>query len=172
MSSIPAPVSRSGARSRGPMLAHAETNPRTLVGLQKAGVQLQRELEKIDRQAFTAVSNIANNQQAMKMSWRRLEARRSSPQLRQRSFSSSDQQTASPGRRPLLSSNITKLSVAATPQIYSGSPAGPVHQQSRGAGSPGRRTAATGAGRTGTRGTSPTHFSAQRQLILCDRGRI
>ena len=168
MSSIPAPVSRSGARSRGPTLAHghhAETNPRTLVGLQKAGVQLQRELEKIDRQAFTAVSNIANHQQAMKMSWRRLEARRSSPQLQQRSFSCSDQQTASPGlRRSLLSSNTTKLSLAATPQIYSGSPAGPVHQQSRTAGSPGRRTEATGPGpgRTGTRGTSPTHFSAQR----------
>lgn len=118
MSASPS-VSRSGGRGA---LAHAETNPRTIVGLQRVDAQLQHELEKIDRQAFTAVSNIANHQQAMKMSWRRLETQRNSPKQRPRSRSCSDQLTPRAAlRRPLLSSNTTKLYVSATPRVYSGS---------------------------------------------------
>lgn len=111
-------VTRSGG-SRGAALAHAETSARTMVGLHRADVQLQQELEKLDRQAFTAVSNIANHQQAMKMSWRRLEAQRNSPKASQRprSRSCSDQQP----RRTLLSSNKTRLYVSTTPQVYFGS---------------------------------------------------
>lgn len=113
-------VSRSSG-GRGAALAHAETRPRTMVGLHRADVQLQHKLERIDRQAFTAVSNIANHQQAMKMSWRRLEAQRNSPKVTQRtrSRSLSDQQVAGP-RRSLLSSNKTRLYVSATPQVYFG----------------------------------------------------
>lgn len=110
--------SPSVTRGRG-AVARAETNSRTLVGLQRVNAQLQQELDKLDRQAFTAVSNIANHQQAMKMSWRRLEAQRDSPKSRPRSRSSSDQLSPSP-RRAMLSSNTTKLYVTATPQIYCG----------------------------------------------------
>ena len=106
-------------RGRSPALAHAETSPRTLVGLHRVNAQLQQELDKIDRQAFTAVSNIANHQQAMKMSWRRLEAQRSSPKTKPRSRSCSDESSPAPPRRTMMS-NKTKLYVSATPQIYSG----------------------------------------------------
>ena len=104
--------------------ARAETSSRTLVGLQKANAQLQQELEKIDRQAFTAVSNIANHQQAMKMSWRRLEAQRNSPKPRSK-FSSSDSPATQRQRRALLmTSNKTKLYVAASPHVFLGDEAG------------------------------------------------
>ena len=105
-------------RGRGG-LARAETSSRTLVGLHRANAQLQQELEKIDRQAFTAVSNIANHQQAMKMSWRRLEAQRNSPG-RERARSDSEKPAPPQKRGLMMSFNKTRLYVAATPHIYSG----------------------------------------------------
>ena len=54
----------------------AESNPHTLVGLQKVQVQLEKEISKLNRQQATAVTNIANHQQAMKMTWRLLQQRR------------------------------------------------------------------------------------------------
>ena len=55
-----------GARRRGggPFL---ESSPRTVVGLAKVEVQLQKELGKLERQAQTAVSNIANHQQVREL---------------------------------------------------------------------------------------------------------
>ena len=117
MSSSPGPPV---TRGRGLALSHAETSPRTLVGLHRVNAQLQQELDKIDRQAFTAVSNIANHQQVMKMSWRRLEAQRSSPKAGAKRSSSTDSQNPAPSRSLMLTSNKTKLYVSATPQIYSG----------------------------------------------------
>ena len=94
-----------------------EASPRTVVGLQKANVQLQREIEKIERQSQTAVNNIANHQQAMKMSWRRLEEKRmaESPLLSRDSHKASK---VTPTRKILLSSNTTRLYVPATPDVY------------------------------------------------------
>lgn len=150
MSTASPSVSRSSG-GRGASLAHAETRPRTMVGLHRADVQLQHELDRIDRQAFTAVSNIANHQQAMKMSWRRLEAQRNSPKMSQRprSRSCSDHQLNEP-RRSLLSSNKTRLYVSATPQVYFGGGSSLPRDQSHPAGEEGK-----------TRGMSPTPFSLQ-----------
>ena len=113
-------------RGRGLVLSHAETSPRTLVGLQRVNAQLQQELDKIDRQAFTAVSNIANHQQAMKMSWRRLEAQRNGPKAAAKPRSS---RTPPPSRSLMLSSNKTKLYVSATPQIYAGDGQQPLQER-------------------------------------------
>lgn len=155
MSTASPSVSRSSG-SRGAAIAHAETRPRTMVGLHRADVQLQHELEKIDRQAFTAVSNIANHQQAMKMSWRRLEAQRNSPKMSQRprSRSCSDHQLAGP-RRSLLSSNKTRLYVATTPQIYFGSGSRLLGDRGHTAGEDGK-----------TRGTDQPHPFSLQLIVL------
>lgn len=127
-----------------------------MVGLHRADVQLQHELDRIDRQAFTAVSNIANHQQAMKMSWRRLEAQRNSPKMspRPRSRSCTDQQLTRP-RRSLLSSNKTRLYVSATPQVYFGGGSRLPRDQGHTAGEEGK-----------TRGASPTPFFQLSSLCL------
>ena len=121
--------------------SYAEASPRTLVGLQKVDVQLQKELDKLDRQAHTAVSNISSNQQAMKMSWRRLEAQRcaASPSIGRQRVEWLSGSPARPRRSP-FSSN-TRLYVSATPEVYSGRA--------------GRKMT---AGNEGTRTTSPAHF--------------
>ena len=119
-------------RGRGLALSHAETSPRTLVGLQRVNAQLQQELDKIDRQAFTAVSNIANHQQAMKMSWRRLDAQRNGSKAAAKPRSSSDSQIPPPSRSLMLSSNKTKLYVSATPQIYAGGAQQPLQERRTG----------------------------------------
>lgn len=135
-------MSRSSVR-RGP--GYAETNPRTLVGLQKVNVQLQKELDKLDRQAHTAVSNIANHQQAMKMSWRRLEAQRdfgnASPRVRR----AAERLPASPGPRRSLFSSNTLLYVNATPDVY------------------GRRTDEQKDAEAA--GTSPAHFLSALAIV-------
>ena len=100
--------------------SYAEASPRTLVGLHKADVQLQKKLDKLDRQAHTAVSNISSNQQAMKMSWRRLEAQRgaASPSVGRRPVERLPCSAALSRRGP-FSSN-THLYVSGTPEVYSG----------------------------------------------------
>ena len=96
----------------------AETNPHTLVGLQKVKVQLEKEISKLDKQQATAVTNIANHQQAMKMTWRQLQHRRvlESPSL-SRSKQDTEDLNVSGQRRGLFHSN-TKLFVRNTPGIY------------------------------------------------------
>ena len=96
----------------------AESNPHTLVGLQKVKVQLEKEISKLDKQQATAVSNIANHQQAMKMTWRRQEQRRvmESPIL---SRSARNVELGEePGPRRGLFHSKTKLYVRNTPDIY------------------------------------------------------
>jgi hypothetical protein len=122
-------------------MVRAEASTQAMVGLHRANAQLQQELDKIDRQAFTAVSNIANHQQAMKMSWRRLEAQRNSPKSSRAKVESSDQQPAAPRKGLLMSSNKTRLYVSATPHIYSGQSS---EQQSRGSDSEGETVGSRG----------------------------
>ncbi len=54
----------------------SSSRPKTKVELHQADVLLQKEIGRLERQQNAAVSNIANHQQAMKMSWRKLEQRR------------------------------------------------------------------------------------------------
>ncbi|KAL5499622.1 hypothetical protein EMCRGX_G011074 [Ephydatia muelleri] len=98
---------------------YAESSSKTLIGLQKVNVQLQKEIDSIEKQKKTAVNNIANHQQALKMSWRRLEQQRnmaSSPLLTRATTAPSDANPRQP-RKGILQSN-TRLYVNATPQVY------------------------------------------------------
>lgn len=96
-----------------------ETSSRTMVGLQKVNVQLQKEMDKLDKQAQTAVTNIANHQQAMKMSWRRLEQKRNAESpLLSRTSKHANADSPSPSERRGMLSSKTRLYVRSTPNIY------------------------------------------------------
>lgn len=87
----------------------SSSSSRTKVELHQVDVLLQKEIGRLERQQNAAVSNIANHQQAMKMSWRKLEQKHSleSPLL----SSSREKIASSPSpRRGIFYSN-TKLHV-------------------------------------------------------------
>lgn len=100
---------------------------RSRVEMHKVDVQLQKEISRLERQQSAAVTNIANHQQAMKMSWRKLEQRRAaeSPLL-------SRPKEVSPNspnpKRGLLHSNTKlyptdsapPLSTVVSPQVVTG----------------------------------------------------
>lgn len=101
---------------------YAESSSKTLIGLQKVDIQLQKEIDSLEKQKKTAVNNIANHQQALKMSWRRLEHQRnmaSSPLQTRATTAPADAQPRQP-RKGILQSN-TRLYVGATPQVYDSS---------------------------------------------------
>ena len=120
MSSSNSSIGRGGAGALGShnKRQFAESNPHTLVGLQKVKVQLEKEITKLDKQQATAVTNIANHQQAMKMTWRQLQQRRmaESPLL-SRSKQDVEDANESGVRRGLFHSK-TKLYVRNTPNVY------------------------------------------------------
>ena len=90
-----------------------------MIGLQKVNVQLQKEMDKLDRQAQAAVTNIANHQQAMKMSWRRLEQKRNAESpLLSRTGKHAQASSPAPKERWGMFSSNTRLYVHATPDIY------------------------------------------------------
>ena len=92
----------------------AESSHKTMVGLNKTDVKFQKELASLEKQQNTAVTNIANYQQAMKMSWRRLEERRAeSPTLSKRMEKKKEKD-----KKGLLLQSNTKLYVDKTPSIY------------------------------------------------------
>lgn len=94
----------------------AESSHKTTVGLNKTDVKFQKELASLERQKNTTMNNIANTQQAMKMSWRRLEERRAeSPTLSKRMEKKEEDRR---GRKGLLLQSNTKLYVNKTPSIY------------------------------------------------------
>ena len=94
----------------------AEGSSKTAVGLHKTEVQLKKKMDSLDQQQNTAINNIANHQQAMKMSWRKLEEKRTaSPQLGRDNRKKEDPKKSTKGM--LLQSN-TKLYVNATPEVY------------------------------------------------------
>lgn len=94
----------------------AESSPKTLVGLHKADAQLKMMMDTLDHQQSTAVNNIANHQQAMKMSWRRLEERRSTSPLMSRAENKKEK--AKDSKRTMLLQSNTRLYVNKTPSIY------------------------------------------------------
>ena len=93
----------------------SESSPRTIVGLHKNELKLKKMIETLDSQQNTAVNNIANHQQAMKMSWRRLEERRSTSPLMTRSEKKKKEQ---PKNRGMMLQSKTKFDVNMTPDIY------------------------------------------------------
>ena len=95
----------------------AESSPKTLVGLHKSEVQLKKMIDTLEQQQNTAVNNIANHQQAMKMSWRRLEERRSTSPLMTSREKRNEQ--AKNSRKGMLLQSNTRLYVDKTPEIYS-----------------------------------------------------
>lgn len=94
----------------------AESSPRTIVGLHKNEVKLKKMIETLESQKSTAVNTLANHQQAMKMSWRRLEERRAtSPHMTSRMEGTKNQQ---PKNRGMMLQSKTKFNVNMTPEIY------------------------------------------------------
>lgn len=94
----------------------AESSPRTLVGLHKCDVKLKKMVDSLEHQQNTAINNIANHQQAMKMSWRRLEERRATSPLMTRTDKKREQAKSS--KKMMLLQSNTKLYVDQTPKIY------------------------------------------------------
>lgn len=80
----------------------SETDPKVRVELRKADLKLQKELERLEKQTMTKTNIISDHQQAMKMSWRRLESQR-----RQDESPTSSRKTRRSGS--LLSDNKKKL---------------------------------------------------------------
>lgn len=107
--------SSAAQRSKAQQYRFAESSPKTLVGLHKTDAQLKKMIDSLDHEQNTAVNSIANHQQAMKMSWRRLEERRSSSPLMTRA--EKNEQAKSSKRGMMLQSN-TRLYVDKTPEIY------------------------------------------------------
>lgn len=93
----------------------AESSSRVLVSLHKTDVKMKKMMDSLEQQQHTAVNNIANHQQAMKMSWRRLEEKRSSSPNMTRAEKT---QQAKGSKKGMLLQSSTKLSVDKTPEIY------------------------------------------------------
>jgi len=108
--------------TRGP-LTHSrhfvEELPRTRCDLTRNHLQLQKEISKIEKQAKTAVTNLSNNQQAMRMSLRNIEGRRKveSP-LITRKVGSMDIEDRPLLKRQSLFANSTCLTVDSTVEAY------------------------------------------------------
>lgn len=67
--------------SSGISFSFAESSPRIRRELRKKELQLQKEFDLMEKQSRTSTNNIANHQQVLKNSWRRLEQRKLEDQL-------------------------------------------------------------------------------------------
>jgi len=103
-----------------------EDSPRTRIELARNNLKMQKEIMKIEKQAKTAATNLSNNQQALRMSLRQLEGKRSSESpLLTRSARFSDKNESTVSKRKLgLFANNTSLSVESTADAYRTSAAG------------------------------------------------
>ena len=54
----------------------AESNQKIRTELRQAELKLKKDLERMEKQSYTTTNNIANHQQVLKHSWRRLEQKR------------------------------------------------------------------------------------------------
>lgn len=93
-----------------------ESSSKTIVGLHKTEVMYQKMMDRLERDQNTSVNNIANHQQAMKMSWRRLEEKRTTSPLLTRQ--EKKQKEEKNDKKGLLLQSNTKLYVKGTPQVY------------------------------------------------------
>lgn len=94
----------------------SEKSQKTRVGLHKSEVQTKKMLDTLEQQQNTAVNNISNHQQAMKMSWRRLEERRAESPLLTRHDKTKEEPKNT--KRGLMLQSNTRLYVNKTPEIY------------------------------------------------------
>ena len=89
-----------------------ESNQKIRMELRLADMKLKKEIERLEKQSYTTTNNISNHQQALKMSWRRLEQRRQhdqdSPTGSRKNRSGLSEKDS---RRGLLFSNRTVLSL-------------------------------------------------------------
>ena len=90
----------------------AESNQKVRVELKKADLMLQKELQRLEKQTKATTNIISDHQQAMKMSWRRLEFKRQqdespSPGRKTKRNGSLVEDT----RRKLLFANTTVVSL-------------------------------------------------------------
>lgn len=114
---------QSASRSPNQRARHgfAESNQRVRIELNKSKVQLEKEFSRLEKQSRTETNNICNHQQALKMTWRRLEQRRQQerpvPERLRKETDATD-------RRGLLYSKTT-MSVDDTAAIYGKSPGAP-----------------------------------------------
>ena len=82
--------------------------------LNKILVKFEKEIDSLERQQITSVTNIANYQQAMKMSWRRLEEKRAESSTRPEHVEKKKES----GTKEMMFQSKTKLYVNKTPAIY------------------------------------------------------
>ena len=96
-----------------------EELPRTRSDLSRNHLQLQKEISKIEKQAKTAVTNLSNNQQALRMSLRNIEGRRKAESpLITRQVRSVDGEDRLLVKRQSLFANNTCLTVDSTAEAY------------------------------------------------------
>lgn len=90
----------------------SESNQKIRMELRLADMKLKKEIERLEKQSYTTTNNISNHQQALKMSWRRLEQRRQhdqdSPTGNRKNRSGLSEKDS---RRGLLFSNRTVLTL-------------------------------------------------------------
>ena len=93
---------------------------------------MQKELVKIEKQAKTAAMNVSNNQQALRMSLRQLESKRSSDSpLLTRSIVMDKKDSNASKRKLGLFANMTSLSVDSTADAYKSSTAAEIGGRAR-----------------------------------------
>ena len=96
-----------------------EDSPRTRIELARNNLIMQKELKKIEKQAKTAAMNVSNNQQALRMSLRQLESKRSSDSpLLTRSVVMDKKDSNASKRKVGLFANSTSLTVESTADAY------------------------------------------------------
>lgn len=124
-----ASVTARGSNTRVRRHGFAESNPRIRIELQKTKVQLERELERLEKQSKAETNNIATHQQALKMNFRRLEQKRKQESPTTERSRRGDRDEA--GRRGIFYSK-TPMAVEATAAIYSGNGRSPAEPPRRG----------------------------------------
>lgn len=90
----------------------AETDPKIRAELRKQEMHLKREIERLEKQTKATNSYISDHQQALKMSWRRLEEQRQkdeSPTVSRRTRRSDG--LINDSKRKLLFSNATSVTI-------------------------------------------------------------
>ncbi len=95
----------------------AESNHKIRMELRQSDLKLQKEIELMEKQTYTATNNISNHQQVLKNSWRRLEQKRQEDQLSPLGSRKTKkaQKVVDDGRKRLMFANKTYLSMDVTP---------------------------------------------------------
>ena len=132
-----------------------EDSPRTRIELARNNLVMQKELVKIEKQAKTAAMNVSNNQQALRMSLRQLESKRSSHSPLLTHSPVMDKKDSNASKRKLgLFANNTSLSVESTADAYKNS------------------AAAITGGRARSRSTSEHRLLHDSERASAENGRI